>query len=235
MTRSLMLAGLCVAATALSLTSALADRTAPLYDHMEQRFTTTKPGAATGWKFDGALKPLPAGEQVPPQRVVDFILPRGTRIDPSAVPGCDASDDQITADGLVACPPASLLGSGEAALFLGAAGNLTARLYVFAAAPDVIAVFASESGTVLRVIRLTVRRRRVTAALPAIQLPGGYELAVTGIEIKFNRAGTSKHPFITTPPTCPKSGRWKFVYVPQYDAPYDVQRSTSSTRCRAAE
>jgi len=45
---------------------AVGDTTAPLYAKMKQRFTTERPGARTGWSFDGALKPYPAGVQVPP-------------------------------------------------------------------------------------------------------------------------------------------------------------------------
>jgi hypothetical protein len=37
---------------------------------------------------------------------------------------------------------------------------------------------------------------------------------------------------LRTPKSCPKSKRWKFTYLPRYDEPYGVQRSTSTVRCR---
>jgi hypothetical protein len=221
-----------VVALALLAPSAAADTTAPLYAKMKQRFTTPKPGHSTGWSFDGALKPYPAGEQVPPQRTVEFVFPKGTRFRAGAVPSCLASDEQITSQGLGACPPDSEVGSGEAGVFLGAAGTATLQTYVFAAAPGLVAVFTSEGGAVLRVLRATVERNNITAILPPVELPGGYELAIFTFKLEIQSAGTKKHPALRTPKTCPKSKRWKFTYLPRYDEPYGVQRSTSTTRCR---
>ena len=228
-----ILFGLVIAIAALAATPALAkDRTAPLYAKMKQRFTTAKPGHPTGWKFDGALKPFPAGEQVPPQRTVNWVFPRGTRIDLRGVRNCHASDQQLISQGLDACPRRSRVGSGEAGLFLGAAGIVDVRVYVFAARPELAAVFATDSGTVLRALRASVHRRRVSATIPALQLAGGYEAAVTRLALKMPRAGTRRHPLLRTPKKCPRKRRWRFVYLPRYDQPYGVQRSTASVRCR---
>jgi hypothetical protein len=199
---------------------------------MKQRFTTAKPGHSTGWTFDGALRPYPAGEQVPPQRSVEFVFPKGTRFRAGAVPSCLASDDQITTEGLAACPADSQVGSGEAGVFLGTAGTATLEAHVFVAAPGLVAVFTSETGSVLRVLRVAVERNRVTSTLPPVQLPGGYELAIFTFKLELQRAGTKKPPLLRTPKICPKGKRWKFVYLPRYDEPYGVQRSTSTTRCR---
>ena len=224
--------GLGVVMLALLAPSASGDKTAPLYAKMDQRFTTSKPGKATGWRFDGALKPFPAGVQVPPQRSVDFLFPRGTRSRLGAVPGCLASDEQLATEGLAACPGDSRVGSGEADLLFGTAGTLTVEVHLFAARPELLTVFADEGGTVLRVLRAVAKRRRVTATLPPVDAPGGYELAVTRFELKLQREGTRKRPFLQTPKTCPKNRRWKFTYLPRYDEPYGVQRSTSTVRCR---
>ena len=164
--------GLSVVVLALLAPSASGDKTAPLYAKMKQRFTTAKPGHSTGWSFDGALKPYPAGQQVPPQRSVDFVFPRGTRWRLGAVPSCLASDEQIASEGLGACPAASEVGTGEAGLFFGTAGTLTTGVHVFVAEPEIVTVFTGESGAVLRVLRGTVTRDRVTATLPPVQAPG---------------------------------------------------------------
>jgi hypothetical protein len=65
-------------------------------------------------------------------------------------------------------------------------------------------------------------------------LSGGYEVSVTGMSLKAARFGTRKHPGIRTPSSCPKSGRWTFTYLPRYDEPYGVQRSTRSVPCSRA-
>ena len=160
------------------------------------------------------------------------MFPRGTRFRLRSVSNCAATDQQIIADGLAACPARSQVGTGDATLFLGAAGLLKTTAYVVATRPTVAIVFTTDSGAVLRVLRATVNRNRVAATIPAVQLPGGYELAVTQVRVSLRRAGTRANPFIRTPKTCPRSGRWKFVYLPRYDEPYGVQRSTSTTRCR---
>jgi hypothetical protein len=231
-----------LALVAISLGSALAkpgstdpamkSSTAPLYAKMKQRFTTAKRATPTGWSFDGALKPFPAGEQVPPQREVKFVFPRGTRVDLRGVRNCFASDEQIATEGLDACPARSRIGTGAGGLFLGAVGILDVNAYVFAARPQLAAIFTTESGTVLRVLRLTHDRNRVTGTIPPIELPGGYEVAVTRLALKLPRGGTRKHPLLRTPKRCPRKRRWTFVYLPRYDEPYGVQRSTSSTPCR---
>ena len=227
--RGILVLGVMVALLAPSVS---ADTTAPLYAKMKQRFATAKPDHRTGWSFDGALKPYPAGEQVPPQRGVEFVFPKGTRIRPGAVSSCLASDEQITSEGLGACPAASRVGSGEAGLFFGTAGTLTVETHLFVAEPGLVVVFTSESGSVLRVLRATVERNRVTTTLPPVELSGGYELAVTTFKLEIQRAGTKKRPLMRTPKKCPKSKRWKFTYLPRYEEPYGVQRSTSTTHCR---
>jgi hypothetical protein len=210
---------------------AAADTKAPLYAKMKQRFTTTKPGAWTGWRFDGGLKPFKPGTQVPAQRSATFVFPRGTRFDLSRIPNCSATDEEIMSEGIRVCPEGSQFLSGRATLFLGAAGIVEANLNVFVARTGFVVVFSTDGGAVLRALRGSVNRNRVNVVLPAVPLPGGYEVSVTSMSLKAPRAGTRRHPGLRTPPKCPRSGRWTFTYLPRYDAPHGVQRSTSSTPC----
>jgi hypothetical protein len=210
---------------------ASADTLAPLYAKLKLRFTVNRPGAKTGWTADGALKPIPLGRQVPPQRGVDFVFPAGTRIDAGAVPACHASDQQITRTGPSACPPASRIGSGSAGLALGTTGALDTKLSVFDGRRRLIFVFTSTVGSVVRVLSGTIKGTHVKSTIPRIVLPGGGEVAVFRLALQLRAAGTSKRPLIRTPRTCPRSGRWTFTYLPRYDPPYGVQRSTSSMRC----
>jgi hypothetical protein len=210
---------------------ASADTLAPLYAKLKLRFTANRPGARTGWTADGALKPVPPGRQVPPQRGVDFVFPAGTRIDAGAVPACHASDQQIARTGPSACPPASRVGSGSAGLALGTTGTLDTRLSVFDGGRRLIIVFTSTAGTVVRVLSGTINGTHIKSTIPRIVLSGGGEVAVFRLALKLRAAGTSQRPLIRTPRACQRSGRWRFTYLPRYDPPYGVQRSTSSMRC----
>lgn len=210
---------------------ASADTLAPLYAKMKQRFTVNHLGVKTGWTFDGALKPVPAGHQVPPQRGVDFVFPSGTRLDLGAVRACRASDQEITRAGPSVCPAASRVGSGSARLALGSTGTLDTRLTVFDGGRRIILVFTSASGSVVRVLSGTISGTHVKATIPRMVLSSGGEVAVTRFALQLRAAGTAKRPFIRTPRTCPRTGRWTFTYLPRYDPPYGVQRSTSSMRC----
>ncbi len=211
--------------------AASADTLAPLYAKMKQRFTVTHPGVLTGWTFDGALKPIARGRQVPPQRGVEFVFPQGTRVDGGAVRACRASDQKITRVGPSVCPASSRIGSGSAGLALGTTGTLDTKLIAFDSGRRLILVFTTTSGSVVRVLSGTISGTHVKSTIPRTVLPSGGEVAVFRFALQLRAAGTPKRPLIRTPRTCPRNGRWTFIYLPRYDAPYGVQRSTSSVRC----
>lgn len=231
--RSWRAIALAVAVTGLAfaIPAATADVRAPLYAKMKQRFTATEPGASTGWTFDGALKPTPEGEQVPPQREIRIVFHRGTRIKPATVRGCEASDEEILAQGLGACPRRSRIGSGEIGLFLGPGSTLVADVALFADGSRVLMVLTTPSGDVVRVVHLTVTRNRVTSTLPSVDLGNGYEAAIFRAKLRVPRRGSGEDALVRTPRRCPPSGRWTITYLPRYDEPHGVQRSTSSTPC----
>jgi hypothetical protein len=211
-----------------------ADTLAPLYAKMKQRFTVSHPAARTGWTFDGALKPFPHARQVPPQRGIELLFPRGTRIDLGAVPACRASDQQIASAGLSACPAASRIGSGSAGLALGTTGiTLDTNLTILDGGRGrLIVAFTNSAGKVVRVLSGTIAARHLKATFPTLVVPGAGEVAIIRASLALRAAGTLRRPLIRTPPTCPRTGRWTFIYLPRYDPPYGVQRSTSSMRCR---
>lgn len=220
-----------------TLSAANRDVLAPLYSKMKQRFTSRKPGASTGWIFDGVVTSFPEGEQVPPQRVLHIVYPRGTKFDLKSAKGkrnCTASDEELTTGGLAACPGRSQVGAGNGTLFLGLIGTLSVDAYLFTARPGFVLVVATETGTVLRVIRMTVDGNEVSGSIaPApASLPGGYEPAFTQFFLRTEKSGTRRHPVMRTPQRCPRSGRWKFTHLPVYVEPYGLQRSTSTMRCK---
>jgi hypothetical protein len=210
---------------ALAGPAAAADVTAPLYDHMRQQFTTTEPKASTGWSFDGALQPWFASlNPRPGQQGTTFVFPPGTRFDLTGVPNCAASDEDLRLNGLGACPEGSLVGSGEASLLVGSF-TLPVKLHEFAAGSG-FAVVLTYGGSVLGVLRSTIDDTRVTSTSSP---PSG--TWVTSFRLTNPQGGTDKHPVLRTPPHCPKSGQWTFTYLPVYEEPYGVQRSTSSVPC----
>lgn len=231
---SLVLGALLPAAASAEPTSSSVDRDtlAPLYEKMNQRFTTRKPGASTGWVFDGQVVDFPEGVQVPPQRVLHLVYPRGTKFDLTRGGNCTASDEEITTDGVAACPSRSQIGAGNGTLFLGLLGTWKVNVYEFTARPGVVLVITAESGTVLKVIRMSIDGNEVTGEVAPSSLPGGYQPALTQFYLRSEKTGTARHPGIRTPSTCPKSGRWKFTYLPEYVEPYGVQRSTSTMPCK---
>jgi hypothetical protein len=210
------------------------DVLAPLYAKMDTRFTTRKPGTSTGWVFDGEVIPFPEGEQVPPQRVLHTVYPRGTKFDLKKSGNCTATDDELIAGGVAACPSASQVGAGNGKLFLGLLGTWDVDAYLFTARPGFALVVAAESGPVLKVIRMTIDGNEVTGDISRTSLPGGYQPAFTQFFLRTEKTGNARHPGLRTPKTCPKSGRWKFTYLPEYVEPYGVQRSTSTMPCKRA-
>ena len=130
------------------------------------------------------------------------------------------------------CPAASRIGSGSSRLALGTtAVTLDTNLTLFDGGRRLILVFTSSTGKVVRVLSGTIAGTHVKYTIPPIALPGGGEVAVIRASLTLRAAGTVTHPLIRTPRTCPRSGRWTFTYLPRYDPPYGVQRSTSSMRC----
>jgi hypothetical protein len=102
---------------------------------------------------------------------------------------------------------------------------------LFTARPGFAMAIVSETGSVLRVIRLSVDGNEITAKIPPSALPGGYQPAFTQFYMKTVKSGNRRHPGLRTPSKCPKSGHWKFTYLPVYAEPYGVQRSTSTMPC----
>jgi hypothetical protein len=234
LTLTLALGALLPAAASAEPASSSADRDvlAPLYAKMKQRFTTRKPGASTGWVFDGVVVEFPEGEQVPPQRVLHLVYPRGTKFDMKRGGNCTASDEELTTEGVAACPGRSQVGAGNGTLFLGLLGTWNVDVSLFTARPGFALVVAAESGTVLKVIRMSVDGNEVTGDIAPSSLPGGYQPAFTQFFLRTEETGTARHPGLRTPDKCPKSGRWKFTYLPEYVEPYGVQRSTSTMPCK---
>ena len=84
----------------------------------------------------------------------------------------------------------------------------------------------------LRVLRRTIESRVIAATLPKVPLPNGREAALTSLTVRLRAAGTNRRPWVRTPPSCPRSRSWRFVYDIDYDDPPGPQRPFSRSPCR---
>src|SRR3712207_690934 len=77
-------------------------------------FKATTPATETGLDMDlRYLNPRNRDEKPPVIQKLALQLPPGTRLDPSALPVCNASDQQIQAQGRNACPRDTQVGTGK--------------------------------------------------------------------------------------------------------------------------
>lgn len=145
----------------------------------------------------------------PPIRKVVIAAPRGMRFNTDHVASCEASDEELRAEGTGACPEASRVGAGTLTADTGAgppidpvAGDLT----LFNGGDQVIEV-VSAPGTDRTVgfDRLAIDGSTLTGNPPTT--PGGPpdgETAVRQIDFTIDAATG----YVTTPPSCPASGHW---------------------------
>jgi hypothetical protein len=202
-----------------------------VYERVDLHFTAKAPGARTGFVWRVAQRPVADDAQPPPVRRARLRFPKGTRFDTRAVARCTAADDAITAGGAAACPAASRLGGGRATVYVGSPDHLPVMVDVFNAPGGAVLTLSTGAG-VLRVLRGTIEGRVIAATLPKVPLPNGREAALTSLTVRLRAAGTRRRPWVRTPPSCPRSRSWRFVYDIDYDDPPGRQRPFSRSPCR---
>lgn len=171
-------------------------------------------GAPTGLRFHVVYK-NPGDPEAKPPAVTGavFRLPRGLRINQSAVPLCEASDEEFRAQGRAACPAASRIGSGSLVAMTGFPGVDPVRgdVVAFNGPGEIIeVVFAEGTNLVAGMDRLTIEGRRLVAHPPAT--PGGPPDGRTAVhEIRLQiprRVGRARKAYVTAPPRC-RVGVWR--------------------------
>jgi hypothetical protein len=182
--------------------------------------TTTKPGASTGFDWTATYHGSAGPRQDPPAlRHLKIKLPRGTRYDTSVPGRCTATDKELMLLGQAACPASSRIGRSRATLKVLGGSPATYEGADFNADNQLIELFES-GGRPLGVIRTYARGRILKGPVPTC-LSGGdppsgcpsdqMVLLANQITIQPLSTGhrTARRNLATTPPTCPRSGRWR--------------------------
>ena len=197
------------------------------------RFTSTTPGAATGLHVDVRLG-SPVGSDHKPLQLTGarIHLPTGTVIDTSARPQCTAPDPVLQAAGTLGCPGDSQVGSGSLAAETGFGAPVDPLVgddTVFNGKDELIEIVTPPGAPApaAGVDHLTIKGSTLTAHPPAT--PGGppdYSTDIKRITFTIPPHGT----YLTTPPRCPSSGRWRTVATFTF-ADGTSNRVTADTPC----
>ena len=208
--RAITAAGLVAAALA---TQASAISEEPARQSYSDVFTTTAPGAATGRNYtiewfnpeDPEGKPHAFSH-------LRVELADGARFDTTAITQCKASDTELMTTGETACPAESRVATDTTLIDSGYSGP--ARYYTIDFAffnnenELILLSTVRETGTRV-VLRGEVGRNTIDVEVPT-PLPGtppdGGAAKLQKGEWKALSSGGRN--YITTPPTCPKSGYW---------------------------
>jgi hypothetical protein len=171
-------------------------------------FDTGQPGTKAALVLHVVYKAKDDPDAKPsPIRKVVIAAPDGTRFDTSAVPPCEASDDELKAQGSGACPQESRIGAGKLTADTGFGPPVdptNADLTLFNTGDAVLEVVTAEgTDRVLGTDRLHIDGSTLTGAPPVT--PGGPpdgETAVRQIDFTIEK----KTGFVTTPASC--AGQW---------------------------
>jgi hypothetical protein len=204
---------LAAAAIAVAADTAAAEPTARV--EYSDAFTTQTPDTPSGRVFhDEFFDARDASAKPPAVQHVHIQLPPGGRFDWRAVPLCTATDAELMAEGESACPAGSRVGTEVFSFDTGVDGpnRLVTNDIAFLNNKDELIILTRErqSGT-----RVVVRGRLgpETVDFDLDPLPG------TPPEGGADKREDAKYPvsigptgkaWLTTPPTCPSSGKWTF-------------------------
>ena len=231
--------GALVSGTALAATARIA---------YSDSFTTPVPGMPTGRVLrelftnvndpPNAAANDPKNGKPPAVSHVHTQLPAGARFDTSAVPRCTASDAALMLEGPSACPPASKLGTND--FVIDEEEPPTTDRYVL----EKVTFFNEKDGLILLshdptgayvVVHGTIGTDTVDIELPPFPgtpPDGGAEKS----EDALFYAATGKRNgrtvgYMTTPRTCPASGKWLFHITYTYRGDGTKQTVESAMPC----
>ena len=206
-------------------------------------FTTEVPNSSSGSRLAIDYRDPENPKGKPP--AVETIIQRfhrGTVIDTSVPPRCQASDPQLIAQGPSACPPETRVGGGRLLADTGAAAGplprvLRNRVTFFNADQELILVTEStntEGPPIRTSSRVQIDGRTMTSTIPPFPGvdPEDPFLAIkrvrTRLDAVSSRRGAEGRSFIETPGRCPSDGTWTSKAIFTYrDGVTQVERNPS--------
>lgn len=180
------------------------------------QFSSTQPGEPTGLEFRQLYKnPNDPNAKPSPVRRFLFAAPPGSVFDGSAVPVCNATDQEFQQMGKAACPAESVVGEGFITVMTGMPGEQPFPLdtTVFNSGDGIVELFTEQgTGIFLSIERPEFRGANAFEDTDIAPTPGGppdFQSAAREAYIEFPVSrGADGRSFITTPPECPASKRW---------------------------
>ena len=196
-----------VAAALIALAALAADGWA---SSISLRFAARTPGKASTMRLVlRYTKPGKPGAKPSPIRRLVIDAPAGTAFHGARFPSCEATDEELMADGPGACPAASRIGGGPITVVTGFGKPFDPFVSPTAVFNDgrgwvEVSQTSSEPRATIAVTRLAVAGRRISGDIAAT--PGGPpdgQSAVSTADLAF---GARR--YITTPPRCPRTRSW---------------------------
>jgi hypothetical protein len=154
---------------------------------------------------------------------LEIALPEGTRLDTSVVPACEADDSTIMAQGPSACPQESKVGDGTVTLLTGfgpPTDPFATDVTVFQGRGELLDVFSAHgSSQTLAVDHVKIEGRTLIDEPQSV--PGGPpdgRSAPRDVNLRIGaRTAGDGRAYLTTPPSCPRGGRWESRFSVSYD------------------
>jgi hypothetical protein len=212
-------------------------------------FTTREPGAPTGAEYDlRFFNPADPNAKPHAVRELEFRFHRGTVIDTSVVPTCDASDPELMLSGAEACRSDSRVGTGSIVVdsgfpdLPGAFPRFVENDAVTFNIRDGSLLYSESTNTPGAPIRTVTRTRNsgepkphvITSGVPffpGAPPPDPY-LALKRFVLRVDRIANNGGAYLRTPPTCPSSGYWTNQITFRYQ---DGVSQTTSTQAPCAQ
>jgi hypothetical protein len=203
-------------------------------------FGETHPGRPTSLRLaiDYVNPADPAAKPPAVQTVLESVAP-GARIDTSVPAVCAASDGELMTGGADVCPPGSRVGGGELDLDTGVPGPgriVPNRVTLLNNTGELILLVEQEGGS-RAVARARIDGRTFVAQAPPI--PGGPPdgfTAIKRVRVMIDAVTAGGRGYITTPDTCPATGRWqnRLVFTYRDGQTQTVEPTSACTAAPAA-
>jgi hypothetical protein len=196
----------------LLLVAAAASATGASRQIATDTWTSTKPGTSSGrsYSVDFVNPDDPSGKP-PSLSHVHLRLPSGASFDTEAITQCGATDEQLILVGPASCPAASNLGTMALTFDTGFSPPLRyldVTVTFFNNRNQLIFLSQDNSSGVRTVSRATVTRTTLDSDLPFLPGTPPDGAADKQERATFRAASSASGNYLTTPATCPASGKW---------------------------